>query len=294
MDERFDAIIVGAGLGGLTAAARLLQEGLRVMVLESDPHPGGTAYAYSRKGFNFPMGPLGFSSPGVVGDVLRQVGAEDDLRLERVHYRLHAFGLEAPLSLPYGEMITTLAALFPREEAAISRFFGHMNSISSLRERLASEGSSRSRREESISGAAYLDRLIADWRLRRILGSMGSREPYSGITLLSAMWSLLCDQGIHYPEGGMRRLSDMLAASLGWEAAAGRDISGGETRFSRGSGILALRTQAAGIMLEDGRTVGVVLPDGTRLEAGAVISNADFKATLKALDKTLDARYQDS
>ncbi len=283
MAQRYDVLIVGAGLGGLTAAARLLREGLRVMVLESDPHPGGTAYTYSRKGFDFPMGPLGFSSPGVVADVLRQVGGEDELRFERVHYRLHAFGLQAPLSLPYGEMITALAALFPREEAAISRFFGHMQSISALRERLAKEGSSRSRREESISGAAYLDGLIIDWRLRRILGSMGSREPYSGITLLAAMWSLLCDQGIHYPEGGMRRLSDMLAAGLGWEAAAAGDRQGGESRFERGGGGLLLGTQAAGIAVESGRAVGVLLPDGTRLESGAVICNADFKATFTRL-----------
>ena len=111
-------------------------------------------------------------------------------------------------------MITALAALFPREEAAISRFFGHTEKISSLRERLAGEGTSRSRKQEAISAAAYLDGLIEDWRLRRILGGMGSREPYSGMTLLAAMWSLLCDEGIYYPAGGMRRLSDTLAAAI--------------------------------------------------------------------------------
>ncbi|MEW6555248.1 MAG: NAD(P)/FAD-dependent oxidoreductase [Actinomycetota bacterium] len=283
MGKEFDAVIVGAGLGGLTAAARLLGDGLRVLVVESDPHPGGTAYTYRRKGFGFPMGPLGFSSPGVVGDVLRQVGIEDGPQLVRVHYRLHAFGLEAPLSLPYGEMITALAALFPREEAAISRFFGHMQGISAQRERLVREGASSARREESISGAAYLDRLVVDWRLRRILGSMGSREPYSGTTLLAAMWSLLCDQGIHYPEGGLRRLSDTLAAGLGWEPGAGWNADSGDTRSSLGGGSLLLRTRVAGIAVEGGRAAGVVLADGTRLEAGAVISNADFKATLTRL-----------
>lgn len=284
MVEKYDALVIGAGLGGLTAAARLLEEGLRVAVLEADPHPGGTAYVYHRKGFVFPMGPLGFSSPGLVRDIAARVGVEDPLELQRVHYELRAFGLRAPLSLPYTEMITGLSALFPGEEAAISRFFGHMREISSRRDRLAKEGSSRSRREESISAASYLDRLIGDWRLRRILGSMGSREPYSGTVLLAAMWSLLSGEGIHYPAGGMRRLGDMLAGRLGWEAPAEEKVrNGGDLFFARDGGGLFLRTEVAGIKVEGGRARGAFLADGTLLEAGAVISNADFKATFLRL-----------
>ena len=283
--EHYDALIVGAGLGGLTAAARLRAEGLRVAVIESDPHPGGTAYIYHRKGFDLPMGPLGFSSPELVIDILRQVGIPEPLELERVHYRLHAFGLETPLSLPYHDMITELSAVFPREEAGISRFFGHMQRISSMQTRLAKEGSSRSRREESTSAADYLDKLIKDWRLRRILGSMGSREPYSGMTLLAAMWSLLCDKGIHYPVGGMRRLSDMLAVKVGWDPANPGDETIGAKALSslKGDGRIGLGTEVAEIRVEGGKVRGVVLSDGSRLEADAVICNADFKATFLRL-----------
>ncbi|MBN2028519.1 MAG: NAD(P)/FAD-dependent oxidoreductase [Actinobacteria bacterium] len=285
MAESYDVLIIGAGIGGMTAAARLLEEGLRVLVVESDPHPGGTAYAYHRRGFDFPMGPLGFSSPELVKDILVRVGIVKPLEYERVHYELRAFGLRAPLSLPYGEMITALAKLFPDEEAAISRFFGHMNEISSVQGRLAEEGMSHSRKGESISAARYLDSLIGDWRLRRILGSMGSREPYSSITLLAAMWSLLCARGIHYPAGGMRGLCDLLAEGLGWEApsrGAGIDIA--TTLYNpEGPGSLMLRTQVAEIMVRDGKAMGALLSDGTRREADAVISNADFKATFTRL-----------
>jgi len=41
MAENYDALVIGAGLGGLTSASRLLEEGLRVMVVEAGPHPGG-------------------------------------------------------------------------------------------------------------------------------------------------------------------------------------------------------------------------------------------------------------
>ena len=66
MSEKWDVIIVGAGIGGLTAAAMFVKAGLGVLVLERSPHPGGTAYVYNRKGFTFPMGPLGFSTPSLV------------------------------------------------------------------------------------------------------------------------------------------------------------------------------------------------------------------------------------
>jgi len=100
MGNEWDTIIIGAGLGGLTAAARLVGAGRRVLVLERNPHPGGTAYVYNRRGFSFPMGPLGFSHPGIVRSILRDLKVEDDLSLHRVHYRIRAFGCDVPLSLP--------------------------------------------------------------------------------------------------------------------------------------------------------------------------------------------------
>jgi phytoene dehydrogenase-like protein len=66
MPDQCDVVIVGAGIGGLTAAAMLVKAGLRVLILEKNPHPGGTAYVYQRKGFTFPMGPLGFRTPSIV------------------------------------------------------------------------------------------------------------------------------------------------------------------------------------------------------------------------------------
>ena len=73
MPEKWDAIIIGAGVGGLTAAAHLAKAGLKVLVFDRNPHPGGTAYVYHRKGFTFPMGPLGFSNPKLVQETLKDL-----------------------------------------------------------------------------------------------------------------------------------------------------------------------------------------------------------------------------
>jgi len=105
MREGWDTIIIGAGIGGLTGAAHLVKAGLKVLVLEGNPHIGGTAYVYHRKGFTFPMGPLGFSHPELIQETLNKLEVGENLNLSGVHYRLRAFDLDIPLSLPFHEMV---------------------------------------------------------------------------------------------------------------------------------------------------------------------------------------------
>ena len=50
---RYDVIVIGSGIGGLTAAALLSKAGLSVCVLEKEPHPGGYLAGYRRKDFRF-------------------------------------------------------------------------------------------------------------------------------------------------------------------------------------------------------------------------------------------------
>ena len=47
----YDVVIVGAGIGGLTAGALLSKAGLSVCVLEKEPHPGGYRAGFRRKDF---------------------------------------------------------------------------------------------------------------------------------------------------------------------------------------------------------------------------------------------------
>ena len=354
-ERDWDVIVVGAGVGGLTAATRLLREGLRVLVLEVSPHPGGTAYSYRRKGYHFPMGPLGSAHPELVEGILFRLGTKETLSFQRVHYRLRAFGISAPLSLPYQEMVTELSALFPGEEEGITRFFRDMSSLSGpLRSRMGSishlvqtpapgrpmQGKRAARAQgesaappggdqgvkgpaaapdPSASAASYLANITRDWRLRRILGSAGTREPYAGLAILASMWSFLCESGIHYPRGGMRGLCDLLAAPFGWSAvpASGRKNGqehGGSTRgpsqpgaprevaypetpprpggatldgecAGTPNGLLLLRRPASRILVAKGRVKGVIAGGGAFYHAPAVVCNADFKrAFLRLLE----------
>ncbi len=52
-NDYYDVIVIGAGIGGLTAAALLSKAGLSVCVLEKEPHVGGYLAGFRRKQFIF-------------------------------------------------------------------------------------------------------------------------------------------------------------------------------------------------------------------------------------------------
>ena len=276
MRNKWDTIIIGAGMGGLTAAAKLVGAGRRVLLLERNPHPGGTAYVYNRRGYFFPMGPLGFSHPGRVRSTLREVNVEDDLPLHRVHYRIRAFDCDVPLTLPSAEVVKVLSERFPSDAQAVERFFQDMKAIlSPPSHRISETDGSAAEALHRMSASDYLTRRIRDGRLRRILGSIGTREPYSGLPLLAAMWNLMTEEGIWYPESGLRALAEKLVG-----AVTGRSNA---EKASEAHGEIRLGTEVSHIRVENGKVMGVALRDGSTIDSSSVISNADYKTTFLTL-----------
>jgi len=274
MSDRWDVIIVGAGVGGLTAASMLVNAGVRVLILERNSHPGGTAYVYHRRGFTFPMGPLGFSTPRLIRETLESLDGED-LKLLHVQYRIKAFGLEIPVSLTFPGMVEALTKLFAEEGQSIRRFFEDMEKIVSAMQ-LPDSDLKRSLFQETSqkSGLEYLSGLVKDEKLRRVLGSIGTQEPYSSLPLMAAMWNLMSNEKIWYPMGGMSAFCERLARAVL-----------GHRGNHRGVAEMKLGTEVSEIRAERGKVLGVILQDGTNIESPAVISNADYKTTfIKLMD----------
>ena len=75
------AVVIGAGIGGLSLAIRLASMGFDVTVLEKLDAPGGRAYVRARNGFTFDMGPTVLTVPHFL---------EELFSLERGRAALHA------------------------------------------------------------------------------------------------------------------------------------------------------------------------------------------------------------
>lgn len=85
----YDAIIVGAGLAGLTAAAYLAKSGHKILLCEKEARYGGLVNSFERDGFVYDGGIRAIENSGVVFPMLKQLGLE----IEFVHNKI-SIGIE--------------------------------------------------------------------------------------------------------------------------------------------------------------------------------------------------------
>src|SRR5512135_3826720 len=75
-------IVIGAGIGGITAAAHLARSGFHVTVVEKNPRPGGRCDRLSRDGHLFDTGPTLFLLPKVYDAEFHALGTSMNERLD--------------------------------------------------------------------------------------------------------------------------------------------------------------------------------------------------------------------
>ncbi len=281
MARRLSAVVVGAGVGGLAAAARLAHAGLDVQVLEQTPAPGGRCAQLRADGFTFDMGPTILLMPEVVERTFTALGRRMDgyLRLHRCdpNYTIRfRDGSRLTFTSELTRMREELERLEPGSFARFLRFlalgqvqyrtsldqfvsrnFDHLGQFltpSSLR------GIFRARAHRKLYAVA--SEFFRDDRLR---AAVTFQTMYLGISPYEspAVYGLLpfseLGVGIWFPEGGLHALPRALE------------------RLARDVGVrIAYGTAVSSITFEGKRATGVRLADGSEVRADLVLCNADL------------------
>lgn len=281
-----NVVIVGAGLGGLAAAIRLLAAGCNVTVIEARSSTGGRAGQIREAGFVFDTGPTLITLPELIDDLLRLGGTSINAELQ-----MH------PLDPFY--------RIAWEDDARIFHFNGDRQAMGEEIARFSARdarqldaflGASRQIYEETILKAAQHPFLhlsdflgVVPGMLR--LGAIGSThsfvsrffkephvqqafsfhplfiggDPFRVPAVYSAIAFMEMSGGVWYPEGGIHALVAVLERLV---RQGGRIITGDPVRT---------------ILQRHGRATGVETESGTQYPADIVISNADVVSTYRDL-----------
>lgn len=284
-----DVIVVGAGAGGLTAAAYLAALGRKVTVVDRQSMAGGNTAAFTHEDYEFDIGLHYLGGRAAAGPAIRAVleplgidltyREQDPDGFDLLLFDDMAFGVPKGLEAFRGR----LHEAFPRERDAIDRYLGRIAAVAEQLELRPPRGMREApryawRARSAIAAARTtlgreFDRLDCSPRLRIVLswihGVYGL--PPSRVALaMHAAVSLHYLHGAWYPEGGAQVVSDRMV----------------EVIRERGGEVL-LDLEVDRILVRDGAVDGVRLtpgPGGTsppaeELHAPVVVSNADLKRT---------------
>ncbi len=274
-------IIIGAGVGGIAAAARLARHGLHVTVLEKNSRPGGRCDRISREGHHFDTGPTLLVMPLLYDAEFAALGysAREMLQLQRVDPTYHLIfddGGKLSLTSDLNAMREQLETIEPRSYLGFLRYLeeGHRHYHLGI-DRLVNKDFRKASDFFTLSNlpllfqlkpfighyrnmSAYFDdpRLKAAFTFQDVYMGL---SPYEAPATFSMMPYTELAHGVWYPKGGMRRIVDALmeiAEAAGVEfvydaSAAQIDVSGEKAR-------------------------GVELADGRRLDADVILANADL------------------
>ncbi len=294
VEDEYDVVVVGAGIGGITAGALLANRGLSVLVVEQHYLPGGVCTSIKRNGTAMDAGAAllfgwapNSASPHLF--VMNELAEPIDMIAHESLYRMHfSGGRSVTFWRDFARYREELNAAFPGKAEQIDGFYDdcfdifHMMTLSPLP--MSPDAMPRSdalkmlmrhplvtARMPSImnkSLKSLFDKHLHDPELEGffdlLLASCYCTTIEETPLMLGA--AVVCsthdvrgdDGGACYPAGSPQMLPNKLEKAL--------EKNGGQVLY---------RHLVTEITIDDGRATGVTLDDGTRIAARAVVSDAD-------------------
>ncbi|MGB5464998.1 MAG: FAD-dependent oxidoreductase, partial [Sedimenticolaceae bacterium] len=284
-------VVVGAGIGGLSAAIDLAARGARVTLLEQHATPGGKMRELQVGGLLIDAGPTVFTMRWVFEELFQAAGAtfaeQVDL-VQAAELARHSWLDGSRLDLyedversadAIGDFAgSTEAAAYRRFARESRRIFDTLDHSFMRREKpspvalslsLGVRGMPRLYATKPFTSMwEELGRLFKDPRLRQLFGRYAT---YCGSSPFDAPATLMLiahaeRAGVWIIDGGMHRLAQAMA------------------RLAEAQGVtLRYRTGVAKILTGGGRASGVELADGERIAADAIVFNGDIAALTSGL-----------
>ena len=276
-----DIIVIGAGIGGITAAIHLAKHGLHVTVIEKNARPGGRCDRISREGHHFDTGPTLLLMPLLYEEEFRAIGISmrEVLDLQRVDPTYHLVfdnGSQLALTSDMKSMQEQLEKFEHGSFQGLLRYMdeGHNHYHLGIEKLLRPEFRKATdffklsnlpllhQVKPLAKHYANMSRYFDDPRLK---AAFTFQDMYMGLSPFEApaTFSLLpyteLAHGVWYPKGGMYRVVETLM-ELARQAGV---------EFMFDSAVERIDTNST-------HARGVLLADGPRLDADVVMANADL------------------
>lgn len=276
----YDAIVIGAGLGGLSAALKLALDGAEVLLLERHNLPGGFATSFVRGRFEFEVSLHELSdvgSPEKKGAVRRFL--EDELGIEvdflpvpeAYHLILENKGID--LKLPFGvdNFIKTIAGEVPACREELTNFMADCREISRALSYIGSAGKAPDLNVLSTEYPAFVatagytvDEVVARYNLPDTVRQMlypywcyiGVPTSRLNFTIFAVMLYSYLSRGAYIPRLNSHGLSTAM-----------------ELRFRELGATILYNTRVDKILVEGGRAIGVETARGEKFKAPFVVAN---------------------
>lgn len=297
MSRPLDVVVIGAGLGGLAAAAHLIKAGHTVTIVERESIPGGRAGMITEAGFRLDNGPTVLTMPNLLADAFAAAGAEmaDFVTIKPVDpmYRaVYADG--STLHVRHGrEAMTDEIRQFANahEAEAFGRFCDWLEQLYRVEMAHFIDANFDSVLDlvkpwraglelVRLGGFGKLGRKVAsffdDERLQRIFSFQAmyaGLAPYEALSLYAVITYMDSVEGVFVPEGGMHAMATGLAAAVEKAGVTIRYDSPVTRILRTGSGAVS----------------GVEVAGSERIAADAVVCNPDLPVAYRTLLGGVDA-----